>query len=134
MSKIGLVSCVKTKLDRPAKAKDLYVSDLFKKARAYCEEAYDEWYILSAKYGLLHPDDRIKPYEKTLLKMTKLARQDWGYRVFSQMKDRQIHLDTFYIHAGKAYCDPITRFIKHRLPLKGLGMGATLSWYKERLN
>jgi len=37
MKKIVLISCVKTKLDRKAKAKDLYSSDLFKKNLEYAK-------------------------------------------------------------------------------------------------
>ena len=54
---IGLISCTKSKRDEPAPPRDLYEpSTLFQKAREYCENTYDEWYILSAKHGLLDPD------------------------------------------------------------------------------
>jgi hypothetical protein len=62
-----IISCVKTKLDHTAKAKDLYISDLFRKNLAYAKKMKpDHIFILSAKYGLLGLDDRIAPYEKTL--------------------------------------------------------------------
>ena len=64
--RLFLVSCVKTKLPRRAAAKDLYISDWFRKARACVESTGCPWAILSAEYGLLHPDEVIRPYEKTL--------------------------------------------------------------------
>lgn len=63
---VGLVGCVSQKLRRPAPARELYVSQLFKKASAYAEETCDRWYILSAKHGLVHPDDVREPYDVKL--------------------------------------------------------------------
>ena len=47
-------------------AKDLYISDWFVKARAHVEQAGNEWFILSAEHGLVHPENVIAPYERTL--------------------------------------------------------------------
>ena len=57
MTEIGLVSCTKTKLEQPAPPAELYApSPLFSKARQYCEQNHDDWFILSAKHYLLEPD------------------------------------------------------------------------------
>jgi len=44
-------------------------SDLFSKAYSYAVKNYDFVVILSAKYGLLFLDDKIEPYELTLINM-----------------------------------------------------------------
>lgn len=44
-------------------------SDLFSKAYAYCTKKYGVVAILSAKYGLLFPNDTIEPYDETLNRM-----------------------------------------------------------------
>lgn len=72
--KISLVACLKTKLEKPAPARDLYQSPLFQKASAYCERTYDRWFILSAKYGLLDPKFVIEPYDLSLKSMTREER------------------------------------------------------------
>ena len=41
MAKICLVSCVRSKCGRATKAKDLYISPLFRKARKYAERNAD---------------------------------------------------------------------------------------------
>ena len=46
--------------------KDLYRSVWFLKARACAEAVGSCWFILSAEYGLVHPDEMIEPYEMTL--------------------------------------------------------------------
>ena len=60
------VACVWPKRATAARAKDLYRSDWFLKARACAEAVGSCWFILSAEYGLVHPDEMIEPYEMTL--------------------------------------------------------------------
>jgi len=45
------------------------------------------FYILSAKYGLLHPNDLIEPYEQTLKTATKKEKQDWAQRVDKKIRE-----------------------------------------------
>ena len=78
---ICLVSCVSAKRTTPALAKDLYQSDWFIKARAYAESVGSCWFILSAKYGLVRPDEMIEPYEMTLNTMGVAERRNWSRRV-----------------------------------------------------
>ena len=85
-----LVSCVSKKLVVPAPAKDLYTSPLFLKARAYVESLSQPWHILSAKYGLVHPEQVIDPYDLTLKTMGVADWRRWAERVMSQL---QQHLD-----------------------------------------
>ncbi len=54
MKQIVLISCVSKKLNAKSKAKDLYISPLFKKNLKYATSLNpDETFILSAKYGLV---------------------------------------------------------------------------------
>jgi len=127
---IGLVSCSKSKLARPCAARDLYTaSPLFRKARAYCERHYDAWYILSAKYGLVHPDLVIAPYDVTLKTMPQVERRAWGQRVAAQI--RQLGHHTFYAHAGEEYLAHL-RGITIVKVLEGCTIGQRLRWYNEQ--
>lgn len=63
---VVLISCVKTKLEVPAAAKDLYVSPLFLKERRYAESSGRPWFILSAEHGLVGPEEWLAPYERYL--------------------------------------------------------------------
>jgi hypothetical protein len=44
---VGLVGWASQNLKRPAPARELYVSQLFKRASAYAELTCDRWYVLS---------------------------------------------------------------------------------------
>ena len=52
----------------------------FRKARACVESTGCPWGILSAEYGLLHPDEEIRPYEKTLNAMPVAEKRALGVR------------------------------------------------------
>ena len=58
MKTLVIVTCVKEKQSGSHKAKDLYISDLFKKMRNYAEIYNYDWRIISAKLGLT-PSDRV---------------------------------------------------------------------------
>jgi hypothetical protein len=139
MPEIGLVSCVKTKRDEPAQPKDLYTSHYFEKMRAYAEQYHDEWYILSAKHGLLDPDgEPIEPYEETLRNYSKAQKREWASRVAGQMRERGLleTKTTLVIHAGKDYYVELLPYLEDmtvEIPTEGLGIGEKQAWYKGRL-
>ena len=124
---IGLVACGKKKLDKPAPARELYQGDLFKKAAAYCEKNYDKWFILSAKHGLLDPDEVVEPYEMTLNKMTSAQVDAWAQEVASRLNG-----STYYLHAGKEYQRIRYYLDKYVIPVPTVGIGKKLKWYKQQ--
>jgi hypothetical protein len=130
---IGLVSCCKKKIFVPSRAENLYISPLFRYASRYCKEQYKSWYILSAKYGLLVPDEFIEPYNLTLQDKTNLERQEWGRKVFEQLRTMNMHSEVFFLHAGGVYCEPLEHLIACQLPMRGMGIGQQLAWYSSRL-
>lgn len=106
---IGLISCGKLKCDHTCHAKGMYMGLYYLKQRAFIEAFCDEWWIISAKYGLLHPDAQIEPYEVTLGDMTSFSRRAWGRTVKTQIlktipRDR-ILLSTM----GNNYSECLTR-------------------------
>jgi hypothetical protein len=141
MAEIGLVSCVKTKQEEPATPRELYTSPYFKKMRAYAEQFHDDWWILSAKHGLLDPDgEPIEPYDETLSGARVSKRRDWAEMVADQMEEDLLLSDgtTLVLHAGKDYYDELLPLIENtgvsvEIPTEGLGIGEKQAWYKERL-
>ncbi len=136
--RLFLVSCVKTKLPQPAKAKDLYVSDWFRKARAYVEREGGAWRILSAKYGLVDPEDVVRPYEKTLITMRKVERSTWAGNVLEALEPCLADADTVVFLAGERYREFLEPALRSRgvaldVPMRGLSQGRQLAWLGARL-
>jgi hypothetical protein len=134
-----LVSCVGQKLNYPAPADKLYVSDWFKKAKAWIESRggmYD-WLILSAKHGLIEPQERIAPYNLTLRDMPKKKRERWAEGVYEELMFYVGPGDRIVILAGRYYREFLEPWLRAdgfhvEVPLAGLGIGEQKRWLAER--
>lgn len=122
------------KREERCKAKDIYISPLFKKALAYTLAHYDKVFILSAKYGLLDLDDIIEPYDLTLNTMNKKQRKQWAYKVYYQIQERIGFSHEWYFYAGGKYREYLQQVLKPSYaPLKHLGIGKQLAFYKKNI-
>jgi hypothetical protein len=92
-------------------------------------------FILSAKYGLLSPDDIIEPYELTLKKMKKGERRAWAERVLMALRENcDLEADTFVVLAGVPYRENLLSHIKHyAVPMRGLDFGTQLQWLGQQV-
>lgn len=131
---ICLVSCVGKKRSEAARAKDLYQSDWFLKARCFVESKGYRWFILSAEHGLVDPNAVVAPYDKTLNVMAVRDRRDWADKVLGEL----LALDSgsFIFLAGQRYREFLTgpllsRGITVEVPMEGLKIGQQLSWLLE---
>jgi hypothetical protein len=140
-----LVACVAAKHPTPVAARDLYVSDWFRKARAYVEATGREWRILSALHGLVNPDVVVAPYEKTLAKLDREDRRHWAWNVAFNVRCAT-PLDVWLrpnapkpvveILAGELYREPLIEELRGRgfdvvVPMLGMGIGQQKAWLKS---
>ena len=131
-----LLGCVKLKASSPQQAKDLYVSDLFRKRRRYADQRGLPWFVLSAEHGLLRPDDLVAPYDVELKAQPASYRRVWGAWVIERLR-RELGVLTgvrLEVHAGDAYAEAMgepARAAGAKLirPLQGLMLGEQLAWY-----
>ena len=130
---VFLVSCVKRKRTSAAPARDLYISDWFVKARRYVERRRARWFILSAEYGLVHPDRVIAPYERSLKTMPIEARRLWAKRVLQEFADTVPDAEHVTFLAGQRYREFLKDALQRRgvtveVPMEGLDRGKQLTW------
>jgi hypothetical protein len=129
MKKIVLISCVSQKLTHRSKAKDLYISPLFKKNLAYARRLNpDAIYILSAQYGLLDLETEIEPYNLTLNTMSASDIRKWAERVIHQLRQMaNLQDDHFIFLAGLKYRKYLLPHLSsYEIPLEGLRIGEQL--------
>jgi hypothetical protein len=131
-----LVACVAAKQAAPAPARELYISDWFRKARRHVESAGVRWSILSAQYGLVRPTEVLNPYERTLNTMSVSDRRAWAASVWSEIESQLSGTRRVVFFAGQRYRE----FLVERLgelgvqvdiPLEGLRIGEQLSWFSR---
>lgn len=132
---VFLVSCVSKKATTPKPAEQLYQSAWFKKARNWVlrnKRDQDCWFILSAEYGLLTPDQKVSPYDTTLLKMNHQDRHAWFLRVMSSLEAIIEPGDAVILLAGDRYrefLEPalIAKGYKVTVPTRGLKVGEQMN-------
>jgi len=121
-----LISCGSEKLDRPAKAADLYTGPLFKLqlelARHWAKDK--DIRILSAKHGVVALDQVVEPYDQMLTGAPAHVRREWEWKVVQQLRefmpDRRYDRIVGLLPRAYAHFHSVTPRL---LPLKGLGIG-----------
>ncbi len=129
MKKIVLISCVSQKRAYRSKAKDLYISALFKKNLTYGRRLNpDAIYILSAKFGLLNLETEIEPYNLTLNTMSAAENRSWAEKVLQQLsKVADLIQDHFIFLAGEKYRRNLLPHLTfYEIPMEGLTIGRQL--------
>ena len=133
---IGLISCSAQKLDRPAPARDLYCSPLFRKSLAFAESRCQGVYVLSAALGLVELDQQLEPYDRRL--GDKEDRRAWADGVAGALIDRHGVAETYLLLAGADYARPLLSALRWRgwrgrvrEPLQGLQIGERLRALNE---
>jgi hypothetical protein len=151
MKKIILIACVSKKGNHIAKAKDLYISTLFKASIAYANYLNgDKIFILSALYHLLSLDKEIEPYNVTLSNVSKSKRKpglkiltakekkEWGKKVVEQLKlEADLENDEFIFLAGQEYIKPIRNYITNdnlKNPLEGKRVGNRIKFMQNKVS
>jgi len=110
-------------------------STLFKKATKYIEQQdYDDWFVLSAKYGLLRQLDVIEPYDRTLNNMKVSERKEWSKLVLRQIEDLGMDRSQMDFYAGSKYREYLIPALEQEgiscnVPLEGKGIGEQLQYY-----
>lgn len=127
---VGLIACCSKKRNERSLAKDLYTSTLFKLSRLYVEQHGLDWWILSAKHGLLHPESVIDPYNLALKDMKKWDRLRWIAKVQDQLK-KEVGTDVeLLVLAGSLYREAL-RGWKVVDVLEGMRVGKRLAKLKD---
>ena len=134
-----LVSCVSMKRPVSARARDLYVSPWFQKARSCVEAMGCPWFILSAKYGLVDPNSMIDPYNQRLKTMPVNRRRAWARGVIEDLAPRLAGVNSVAILAGSAYREFVEPELRGRgltvyVPMEGMGIGRQLSWLTDQVH
>ncbi len=135
-----LVACSYTKQEQAAPAKELYASPLFTMSRRYVERTGAGWAILSAKHGVVDPNDVIEPYNSYLAWWSTDERKAWAESLRPALLKRLAfwQATTVVFLAGTLYREHLSGWlydqnIKVEIPMAGLGIGEQLGWLRTQL-
>lgn len=154
--RLVLIGCSKTKLPYTYNARnggriscqEMYGGQLFRKRVEYAESRGLKWAVLSAEYGLWHPDVIHRPYDTTMSSLAPANRALWHLQVARRVIDelwepfdagdmpgpllpRNLSVE---IHAGADYAHPLAEILSMfgvivSAPCAHLGIGQQLALY-----
>lgn len=111
--------------DTPEVVGRLFLSDGFARARERAVHSRLPWFVLSAKHGLLDPDEVLSPFAVQIDDQPAAYRTAWGKWVVAQLADR-VQLDgvVVEVHGGVDFAQPLRQPLAHRgaaleIPLPG---------------
>lgn len=129
---IRLISCGSSKMDQRAVAANLYIGNLFKMGKKWAESYPDDrWAILSAKWGLVFPDEVLFPYDFTF----KKAPEGWAEKVLERIPEETEIL----VAAPTRYVMPLIELAPDRVrwafgELENKAIGFQQQWLKRNTN
>lgn len=140
---IALISCSQKKADAPSPARDLYTSTLFRKSVTYAEATCESWLVLSARHGLVAPEEILAPYDQRLTLKPRLVEgrptpTKWASEVYRDLCTRLgvagLQQTTFVVLAGGIYEANLRALsIDMVFPLAGMQIGQRLQWLTEQV-
>lgn len=150
MAVIVLVGCSASKSSRACEAKDMYRGTLFRSSYSYATALRpNKVLILSALYGIVHPNSIIRPYNVTLtyvspkkrsmkpdlLVLNSYEKAEWAEKVIEQLSlEASVVHDTFIFLTGEEYILPLADKISNiEKPLSGLRIGERIKFLKDKL-
>ena len=124
----ALISCSKSKGDHRDLARNIYVSPLYRKSVMVADGWGVSFSILSAKYGLLDPDQTIEPYDLTLKGASKEFKHEWANKVDKQIRNSIQRNKHLIVLAGDytmlRWSKPVgTILLTLSAPMRGLSLG-----------
>lgn len=134
MKNVCLIACASQKQAAAAPAQDLYESELFRKSVGWMHrQNFDRWFILSAKHGLVKPEQILEPYNLTLNTIKTHARRQWGKIVLDELMSVLPESASITFLAGSKYREYLSEPLREKgneilIPMQGLGIGKQLQW------
>ena len=122
---IIIISCGGRKLEGRAAAKDIYIGSLYNQKVEYVRTLYpnSEFYIISAKHGLIHQDVVISSYDRVLPSSGE-DYQNWLNLVTKQLQEFDSNEEVLFL-GGARYYVPVDEYFtgKKYAPLVGKSLG-----------
>jgi len=139
-SVVVCIACCATKRARRSPARELYASRLFQTSVRWAEAQGLPWVVLSAKHGIVEPDQELDPYDESLASMTPAQRREWGARIRQELANRYGVATFFVVLGGEHYRAPFANRMpfwrnvygelsrRHRCGKRGAGIGNLTKW------
>lgn len=133
-----IVGCSKKKRKENSKAQNLYISTRFELSKKIAIRFGSDWAILSAKHGLLSPDEVIKPYDLSIKKLTNADKERWKKNLIKKLLQIVKNSQTIIFLGDNDYFNVIEKTIQklgyqtHNV-FKNIDHKYRVHWLKKKL-
>ena len=132
---VVLISCGRNKEKSKAAAAELYTSSRFQLSRQFADRNQLEYFVISAKYGLLAPAEKIEPYDLNLASLSDERRVAWAKDIANKLLSSSHGPTHAILLADDQYAAPLRRALEEKQiavmqPLEGLSKETTLALLK----
>lgn len=120
---IAIINCKSKKQKYQCSAEEMYnVSFQFRAQTEFIKQYYDDYAILSNKYGIIYPTTIIEPYNTSLAKgsrlkichtMSDIEIKEWSKIVSKQLSIISDTYDKIDLHISNQYLNPIKSILKN---------------------
>jgi len=125
-----IVACSKQKLDHKAPASELYQGDMFKKSKLIAIKLHADFFIVSAKHGLIMGSKIIEPYNTVI--QTKKDKDRLRSTLDAKILENLALYGKVIVIMGQKYRDILEPFFKDNYYILRTSTG--LGEYKRVLN
>lgn len=145
--RIAIINCKAKKQNYKCTAEEMYsISFQFRAQVDFIKEYYDDYAILSTKYGIIYPTSIIEPYEISLAKgarlkdvctLSEIELKEWANSVTKQLQSLSTVYDEIDLHISNQYLKPIQDILsnpKFTHIKQPVNPGLVKNRYEESLN
>lgn len=130
MNIVIAVMCGQRKVNYACCAEELYCGSLFKAAKGWAKRHAIEWFIVSAKHGLLLPQTIVAPYDVKLGKganaLNKQQQSQWAEQTRKLIEERYGKRRIVCL-CSKEYESAFSG-LNCYFPLQRMGIGKRIKW------
>lgn len=133
---VVLISCGRNKKQTKDTASELYTSPRFRLSRRLADHLQLQYFVVSAKYGLLAATETIEPYDVSLELFNDEQRVAWAKDILDRLLSVSKKMTHVVLLAVDEYAAPLREVFNKKnisvmLPLDGLPKATRLSFLKE---
>jgi hypothetical protein len=145
--RLAIINCKSKKQSYKCTAEEMYsISFQFRSQLDFIKQYYDDYAILSTKYGIIYPTSIIEPYEISLAKGARLKNthtlsdielREWSKSVMKQLSLLSEIYDEIDLHISNQYLKPIKEILSnHKFThiKQPVNPGLVKNRYEEILN
>lgn len=85
LHRVAIIPCTNQKSNISGPAREVWIGNNFQLTLAHAELWYDEVMVMSYKYGLIHPEDKIEPYDINIYYASAGDRLKWWITLRQQI-------------------------------------------------